>query len=141
MAVALALSPVPQISISLAPPEEDLVEPTSPFTPSSWPTLINNDGFRNQHLTPPPMVSPHFARQLSPLRPADAPVKGRGLERSRFEELLKASRERNAAVGAKRAPDLRKEVALKVHKTKQGMEALFFFFIVQSHPTYYHDCL
>jgi hypothetical protein len=42
------------------------------------------------------------------------------LERERFEELLKASRERNAALGSKKALDLRKEIAIKVHKTKQG---------------------
>lgn len=61
-----------------------------------------------------------FPRQLSPLRPTDVPVAGKGLERERFEELLRASRERNAALGGKRSPDLRKEIAIKVHKSKQS---------------------
>lgn len=120
-------SPVPEISISLAPPEESFKEPFSPFTTTgstpSPPTPVpqDDDGFRAMLLSPPPTVSPRFPRQLSPLRPDDAPIKGKGLERARFEELLKTSRERNVAVGGKRSPDLRKEIAIKVHKTKQGM--------------------
>jgi hypothetical protein len=78
-----------------------------------------DEGYRLKHLAPSPQ-SPGFARQLSPLRPADAPVTGKGLERERFEALLKTSRERNAALGNKKAVDLRKEIALKAHKTKQG---------------------
>ena len=54
------------------------------------------------------------------MRPKDAPVTGKGLERERFDALLKASRERNAAVGSKKQTDLRKEIALKVHRNKQG---------------------
>jgi hypothetical protein len=69
-------------------------------------------------LTPPP-TSTRF-RQLSPLRPSDALVTGQGLERERFEALLKASKERNSAVGAKKGNDLRKEIALKAHGRKQG---------------------
>lgn len=53
----------------------------------------------------------------------------KGLERSRFDMLLNASRERQAAVGAKKGQDLRKEVALKAHKTKQG---LLFYFVILS---------
>ncbi|KAF9036421.1 hypothetical protein BDZ89DRAFT_460549 [Hymenopellis radicata] len=111
MAIAI---PVPQISISPAPPQESLDEPFSPFP---WATPDADDSFRPKHLTPPPATA-KFVRQLSPLRPADAPGKGKGLEPERFEALLKASRERNAMVGAKRT-DLRKEVALKAHKSKQ----------------------
>ena len=78
------------------------------------------DTFRPMLLSPPCTGSPHLARQLSPLRPSDSPVRGKGLERARFEELLKASRERNAAMGGKREADLRKEIAMKVHRNKQG---------------------
>lgn len=78
------------------------------------------DSPRPALLSPPPVVSPLSPRQLSPLRPSDSPVRGQGLERERFEALLKASRERNLAVGGKKSPDLRKEIALKVHKSKQG---------------------
>lgn len=112
---------IPQISISLAPPEEIPEEPRSPFSPSSWAVLPESDeNFRPQHLSPLSAGSPSFPKVLSPLRPSDAPVKGAGLERQRFEAMLKASRERSSATGAKKAADLRKEIALKAHKSKHG---------------------
>lgn len=122
----VALSPVPEISISLAPPEDSVPEPFSPFSASGFSspctpaTPEDMDGFRPMLLSPPP-TSPRFPRQLSPLRPAESAVRGMGIERERFELLLKASRERNAVVGGKRSPDLRKEIAMKVHRNKQGM--------------------
>ncbi len=124
MAIAI---PIPQISISPAPPQESLDEPFSPFP---WATPDADDSFRPMHLTPPPATA-KFVRQLSPLRPADASgkVQGKGLEPERFEALLKASRERNAVVVAKRT-DLRKEVALKAHKSKQGVPYSRSFFIL-----------
>jgi len=46
----------------------------------------------------------------------------RGLETDRFQALLKASKDRNTStLGVKRGSDLRKEIALKVHKNKQGV--------------------
>ena len=116
----VALSPVPEISISLAPPEEPLVEPFSPFSSCTPVTPVDGDTFRPALLSPPPVMSPRFPRMPSPLRPSDASAKGQGLERERFEELLRASRERNAAMGCKKSPDLRKEIAIKVHKSKQS---------------------
>lgn len=120
----LAIPSVPEICVSPAPAEEPVAEPFSPFSDVHPPTpipTIDGDSFRPLLLSPPPTVSPRFPRQLSPLRPSDAPVTGQGLERDRFEELLRASRERNAALGSgKRSPDLRKEIALKVHRSKQG---------------------
>jgi hypothetical protein len=108
---------IPNIFIS--PAQDAECEILSPLSLSLEP--LEDDGNRASFLTPPPTASASkFGRQLSPLRPADAPVAGKGLERERFEALLKASRERNAAVGAKKAVDLRKEIALKAHKTKQG---------------------
>ena len=78
------------------------------------------DSFRPQLLSPPPTgSSPRFPRQLSPLCPPDSPVVGSGLQRERFEAMLKASKERSMAVGAKKSADLRKEIALKTHKNKQ----------------------
>lgn len=136
----VALSPVPEISISLAPPEEPVSEPFSPFsasgfsTPGTPATPEGMDGFRPMLLSPPP-TSPHFPRQLSPLRPADSPVRGMGIERERFEQLLKASRERNAAVGGKRSPDLRKEIAMKVHVNKQVERRALFLSKVQAPPS------
>lgn len=114
---------LPQIAISLAPPEEIQQEPYSPLTPNAWPTTPpgNDDGFRSQYLSPPPSASsPRFPRQLSPLRPPDSPVKGSGLERERFDALLKASQERSAFVGARKSADLRKEIAMRAHKEKQS---------------------
>lgn len=110
--------PIPQISISLAPPEEPLAEPYSPFSESYAARIseTDDDSFRPQLLTPPPVRSP---RNLSPLSSSFPAAAGKGLERERFEALLRASKERNAAVGAKRTPDLRKEIALKAHKNKQ----------------------
>jgi hypothetical protein len=115
--------PIPDISISLAPPEELLEEPYSPFSSPFFVTTDkgSTDEFRPRRLTPPAtLTSPQFPRQLSPLRPSDSPVTGEGLKREHFEAMLKASRERSAAVGAKKAADLRKEVAMKSHKSKQG---------------------
>ncbi|KAG5639380.1 hypothetical protein H0H81_003524 [Sphagnurus paluster] len=75
-----------------------------------------------------------FKKPLSPLRPADTqPAKG--LERQRFEALLLASRERNAALGSKKAGDLRKEIALKAHKTKQVERRALFLSKVSAPPS------
>ena len=114
---------VPEISISLAPPEEPVPEPFSPFSPKGMVTPVtpvDDDGFRPLLLSPPPTLSPRFQRQLSPLRPVDTAAPSKGLERERFEALLKASKERNAALGGRKEIDLRKEIAIKAHKSKQG---------------------
>lgn len=128
----MVLAPPPQISISLAPPEEPLVEPYSPF---KWNFVDDEDlaSFRPKHLTPPP-THLHFKQsQLSPLRPADTVKHSQGLERERFEALLKASRERNAS--AKKASDLRREIALKVHKTKQVERRNLFLSKIHEPPS------
>ncbi|RDX56031.1 hypothetical protein OH76DRAFT_590808 [Lentinus brumalis] len=129
----LALSPVPEIAISPASPEEPCAEPFSPFSQCSF-LSDDSDSFRPTLLSPPPpsAISP---RQLSPLRPKDAPVTGKGLERERFEALLAASRERNSALGSKKPTDLRKEIALKVHKTKQVERRALFLSKVQAPPS------
>lgn len=105
-----AVCSIPQISISPAPPEDHSPEPCSPFRSLTVPA--QDDAFRPTHLTPPP-TSTIFKRPRSPL--VDPAVVGRGLARDRFESLLSAAR------GAgKRDLDLRKEIALKTHKNKQG---------------------
>jgi len=127
-------SPVPQISISLAPPEYPPEEPHSPF--STVPFIIQGhgsaDSFRPQFLMPPD--SPHLPRELSPLRPPTSPVKATGLEREHFEAMLRASKKRSAAVGAKEA-DLRKETALKAHKSNQAWRRALFLSKVQEPPS------
>jgi hypothetical protein len=121
MALAALRSPVPAIQISLAPYEAPAEEPKSPFACFSPISPADDDGPRSALLTPPPVLSPARASPLSPLRPADSLVKGNGLERERFEAMLKASRERNGLIsgGTRRTHDLRKEIALKAHKSKQ----------------------
>ncbi|KAK7064453.1 hypothetical protein R3P38DRAFT_2824642 [Favolaschia claudopus] len=130
----MALAHVPEISVSLAPEVILAPEPYSPFSLSSSPAEVDDDGFRPLHLTPPP-VSTRFIKQLSPLRPPDSPVTGQGLERERFEALLKASKERNAAVGAKKGTDLRKEIALKAHGKKQVERRALFLSKVLAPPS------
>jgi hypothetical protein len=124
-AVAFARSPLPSIHVSLAPYQSPPAEePKSPFQCLSPISPAEEDeGPRSALLTPPPVLSPGRPSPLSPLRPSDAPVTGTGLERERFEALLKTSRERNAMIGgpARKAQDLRKEIALKAHKSKQCM--------------------
>ncbi|KAF5377693.1 hypothetical protein D9615_005231 [Tricholomella constricta] len=126
------LAIVPQISISLAPPEEQVVEPYSPFS-ATFTTPSDDNGFRPVHLTPPPTLT-RFKKPLSPLRPNDTPP-AKGLERERFEALLQASRERNVAFGSKKAGDLRKEIALKAHKNKQVERRALFLSKVLAPPS------
>lgn len=115
----MASSTVPTIHISPAPPQEHLPEPYSPFRNLSFlePQI---DAFRPTHLSPPP-IHASFRKHLSPLCPPDTPLSNKGLERQRFEALLRASKERNALVGAKKAVDLRKEIVHKAHQSKLGM--------------------
>lgn len=108
---------IPEISISLAPPEDPVPDPTSPFTSLAFAsTIADSDGFRSSHLTPPPTTT-SFKRALSPLIPTQVNATGKGLDGQRFQALLNATRERG--VGNKHV-DLRKEIALRVHKNKQG---------------------
>jgi hypothetical protein len=109
---------IPSISISLALPDDPPVEPFSPFDSQPSSPASQEDTYRPSLLSPPPVASPRFFRQPSPLRPADAISPGKGLDHGRFEALLASTRERNAS--AKKEPDLRKELALKAHKSKQS---------------------
>ncbi|KAJ3545063.1 hypothetical protein NMY22_g2571 [Coprinellus aureogranulatus] len=124
-------SPIPQISISLAPPEDIPAEPYSPFTNTSFTLPQNEDAFRPVHLTPPPSHTSFRRRQFSSLgsskeSPEERPKQtGRGLDRARFEALLNACKEKPLPP-KKDATDLRREVALKAHQSKQaGRRALF----------------
>lgn len=116
----MAIQILPEICISPPPPSEDLVEPFSPFDGVHLVVEEHNDSFRPALLSPPPNMPMSIPRHLSPLSPPDVPVKGLGLERERFERLLQSSRERSAALGNKKSPDLRKELALKAYKSKQS---------------------
>jgi hypothetical protein len=109
--MALPNLSIPSISISLA---EDPVHSPFDSLPPSLPS--QEDDYRSSYLSPPPVLSPRFHRQPSPLRPENAT--GEGLDPSRFEALLASTRERNACT--KKGPDLRKELAMKAHKSKQS---------------------
>ena len=85
-----AVSPVPVIEISLAPMEEEVPEPRSPFTPSIQSAPYESDSFRPYHLTPPPTMMSHREMRLprSPL--AEEQPKGLGSEQ--FQAMLRATR-------------------------------------------------
>ena len=116
----MAIQILPEICISPPPPSEDFVEPFSPFDGVQLVVEEDHDSFRPALLSPPPNMPMSIPRHLSPLSPPDVPVKGQGLERERFERMLQSSRERSAALGHKKSPDLRKELAVKTYKSKQS---------------------
>lgn len=124
--------PLPEISVSLAPPDEPFVEPYSPFSSTNITFHDDEDSFRPKHLTPPPAHMKFHTLVPSPLRPQENP--GKGMERERFEALLKSSRERNTG-GLKKGSDLRKEIALKVHKNKQAERRALFLSKVLAPPS------
>ncbi|KAF9650673.1 hypothetical protein BDM02DRAFT_3092649 [Thelephora ganbajun] len=129
----MAIQILPEICISPPPPSQNFVEPFSPFDNVHFAVGEDEDAFRPALLSPPPSIPMSIPRHLSPLPPSDAPVKGQGLERERFERLLKSSRERSAALGHKKSPDLRKELAVKSYKSKQ-MERRARFLLKVAEP-------
>jgi len=118
---------VPQISISPAPPEEPAVELYSPFTSISN-VVVDHDSFRPVLLTPPPTYH-RFRRDGAKKQSTDD---GIGLESQRFQQLLRASRERerNPSGGG-----LRKELALKIQKNKQAERRALFLSKLQAPPS------
>ena len=131
---------VPRISISLAPevvqPEEKSPDISFVISPTATSPIfvVEHDSYRPQHLTPPPTASRRaFKQPSSPLRPAED--LGKGLDQGRFDALLKATRERTHATGARPGVDLRKEVAVKVHKTKQLERRALFLSKVMAPPS------
>ncbi|KAH8997573.1 hypothetical protein EDB92DRAFT_2112263 [Lactarius akahatsu] len=132
--MALTNLSVPSISISLAIADDPAPEPFSPFdAQTTFPVCPPDDSYRPSLLSPPPVVSPRFHRQPSPLGPAHTLPAGKGLDRSSFETLLASTKERNAY--AKRAPNLRKELALKAHKSKQMERRALFLSKVSAPPS------
>jgi len=121
----MAIQILPEIFISPPPPSEYLAEPFSPFDNVRFTVEDDENNYRPALLSPPPTMPTSMPRHLSPLSPPDAPVNGQGLERERFERLLKTSRERSAALGNKKSPDLRKELAMKAYNSKQSTSSRF----------------
>ncbi|KAI5122349.1 hypothetical protein M0805_004107 [Coniferiporia weirii] len=127
----MSTSPLPVIEISLAPPEELQPEPYSPFSPMNVAFSVPvDDSYRPALLTPPAQswtLSPHKSLTTSV-------NKGKGIKDEDFQALLRASKERSSTVGA-RKQDLRKEVALKAHKTKQVERRALFLSKIGAPPS------
>lgn len=140
---------LPEISISHAPSQEHQAEPYSPFGESFTEVKQNPDAYRPALLTPPPGSVP---KTLSPLRPVDTVNEGTGMQRERFESLLKASRLRQTALPAKKdngllryvtedspranaSLTLSREISLKAHKNKQIERRALFLSKVLAPPS------
>jgi hypothetical protein len=114
-------TPVPRIEISPAPHKAK--------SPSTSPTREDPGTSRSKYLSPPPRHSPNevaTARLVAQQQKALAgSLRGQGLERIRFENLLRASKERKALLcNTKKAAELRKEVANIVQRNKQGQSII-----------------
>ncbi|KAF8338131.1 uncharacterized protein EI90DRAFT_3041759 [Cantharellus anzutake] len=118
-------SPIPTISITLAPTLDDiLVEwPSFPFAHS----IETDSGVRPRYLLPPPSMSPREALFPKPL-PADK----EGINRGRFDELLRGAKQRATS---KKSVDLRREVNMKVHTSKQDERRRIFLAKIQAPPS------
>ncbi|KAG1826165.1 uncharacterized protein BJ212DRAFT_1475499 [Suillus subaureus] len=123
---------IPHIRISPASPVKAYREPYSPFVSAGNPDK-DDSGYRPQSLSPQyhfPAISP---RHSSPLRPADCPPP-REFHRDQFDLLLEVSRDKRAALGSRKVPDLRKELAIKNQRNKQLERRAFFLSRIQE-PT------
>lgn len=126
MLSAIATS-IPHIRISPASPVKVHSEPYSPFL-SADPD--QDSGHRQRLLNPQCHFPPMSPRHSSPLRPADCPLP-RGLRRDQFDLLLKVSRDKRAALGSRKVPDLRKELAIKNQRNKQLERRALFLSKIQ----------
>jgi hypothetical protein len=115
---------IPHICISPASPVKAYPEPYSPFLPAGNPDK-DYCGYRPQSSSPQYHFPAIFPRHSSPLRPADCPPP-RELHRDQFDLLLEVSRDKRAALGSRKVPDLRKELAIKNQRNKQ-LECRAFF--------------
>lgn len=109
--LAPLLSPVPSINIELVTEQTPLKEPSSPFDNIAFNVENGPDSYRSRHLLPPPVHSPKEAAA----RPTQ-PARGLGLDHARFEALKLASKKMQAPL----KQDLRKELAIRSHQSKQG---------------------
>jgi hypothetical protein len=112
--MALQNLSIPSISISLADdPPVHLPTPLDAQPPSP---PSQEDEYRSSFLSPPPVFSHRFHKQSSPLRPMETPSTGKGLDPARFEALLASTK----SASTKKESNLRKELAMKAHKSKQS---------------------
>ncbi|THG93638.1 hypothetical protein EW145_g8324 [Phellinidium pouzarii] len=127
----MSTSPVPVIEISLAPQEEPQPEPYSPFTPMNAAFSIPADDPYRPALLTPPAISWSLS---SSHKTTPASQKGRGINDEDFQALLRASKERSSTLGT-RKHDLRKEVALKAHKSRQVERRALFLSKIGAPPS------
>ncbi|PVG03298.1 hypothetical protein CPB86DRAFT_793734 [Serendipita vermifera] len=132
--LAPPLSPVPSINIQLCAEQPPVKEPSSPFDKIEF-TMANNnnnnslESYRSQHLLPPPIHSPKERQVVA--KPTIV-AGGRGLDAARFEALRNASRQ--SALHVVRQ-DLRKEVALRAHQSKQIERRNLFLSKIEALPS------
>jgi len=129
--MALTNLSIPSISISLA--DDPPVHLPSPLDAQPPSPPSQEDEYRSSFLSPPPVFSPRFHRQPSPLRPMDTSFTGKGLDPACFEALLASTREKSAS--AKKESNLRKELAMKAHKSKQMERRALFLSKVNAPPS------
>jgi len=126
--LAPLLSPVPAINIELAVEQIPLKEPSSPFNNVLFSVTNSLDAYRSNHLLPPPVCSPK-----EHVRSVQATTRGQGIDAARFEALRIAASKNFAKT------DLRKELAIRAHQSKQSESVRPFFAYRQSHES--HVCL
>ncbi|KAG2350587.1 hypothetical protein BDR05DRAFT_1054675 [Suillus weaverae] len=124
---------VPHICISPASPVKVYQEPYSPFLSAGNPDK-DDSGYRPQSLSPKYHFPAIFPRHSSPLRPSDCPPP-RELHRDQFDLLLKVSRDKRAALGSRKVPNLRRELAIKNQRNKQLECRAFFLSRIQEPPS------
>jgi hypothetical protein len=113
--MALPNLSIPSISISLA--DDPPIHLPSPLDAQPPSPPSQEDEYRSSFLSPPPVFSPRPHRQSSsPLRPMETSSIGKGLDPARFEALLASTR----SASVKKESNLRKELAMKAHKSKQS---------------------
>jgi len=107
-------SPVPSINIEFCAEETQAKEPSSPFDNISFVVDRGAESYRSVHLLPPPVHSPKDHGRASPTHPSTS--WGKGLDTARFEALRQSSKCSYNTV----KHDLRKEVAMRAHQSKQS---------------------
>ncbi|KAH8110649.1 hypothetical protein DFH11DRAFT_1801866 [Phellopilus nigrolimitatus] len=115
----MSTSPVPVIEISPAPHEAPQPEPFSPFTPlNAGFGAAADDAYRPSLLSPPVSC-------WTPAHHRPRAAAGRGIRDEDFQALLRASKKQ----------DLRREVALRAHKTKQMERRALFLSKIGAPPS------
>jgi len=127
--MALPNLSIPSISISLA--DDPPIHLPSPLDSQPPSPPSQEDEYRSSFLSPPPVFSPRLPRQSSPLRPAETSSIGKGLDPARFEALLASTR----SASSKKESNLRKELAMKAHKSKQMERRALFLSKVNAPPS------